>query len=118
MVSAGYAEGVKETVWVVLAGTVTDWETVIGAAPPAGAVIVADTVPVSAAEVLLLTLVLTVSAEELRLAALASTTCESALLSPSETWSCTGNWMPVLLSGGIWLQSTSSRVSMVFGLFG
>ena len=26
--------------------------------------------------------------------------------------------MPVLLSGGIWLQSTLSRVSIVVGLFG
>ena len=26
--------------------------------------------------------------------------------------------MPVLLSGGIWFQSTSSNVNMRFGLFG
>ncbi len=118
MVSDGYADGVNDTVWVVFAGTVTDCETVTGAAPPAGAATVALTVPVCAAEVLLVTLVFTVSAEELRSAVLACTTCESASLRPSETSSCSGNWMPVLLSGGIWLQSTSSRVSMVFGLFG
>ena len=42
------------------------------------------------------------------------------LLTPSasETCSCTGNWMPVLLSGGIWFQSTSSSVNMVLGLLG
>src|SRR5205814_5549127 len=32
--------------------------------------------------------------------------------------SCTGNWMPVLLSGGICVQSTLSSVSIEFGSFG
>jgi hypothetical protein len=40
------------------------------------------------------------------------------IASASETCSWTGNWIPVLLSGGIWFQSTSSSVSIVFGLFG
>jgi hypothetical protein len=33
-------------------------------------------------------------------------------------WSWTGNWIPVLLSGGICVQSTLSRVNIVLGSFG
>ncbi len=62
---------------------------------------VALTVPVWLVVVLLVMSALTVSAELLRFAALFSTT--RALLSDSapSTASWTGNWMPVLLSGGI-----------------
>ena len=35
MVRAGNADGVKVTVWVVLAGTVTDWLTLTGVPLPA-----------------------------------------------------------------------------------
>ena len=76
------------------------------------------TSPVWVWPVLLVMSVLTVSVERLKSAALASRTC--ALLSDSapSTASWTGNWMPVLLSGGIWFQSTSSSVNIVSGLFG
>src|SRR5690349_23949472 len=117
MVSAGKAPGLKVTVWVVLAGTVTVWVTVTGEPLPGG-VIVAVTVPVCDDEVLLVTSVFTVTAELLRLAALFSTTWALPSDSAPSTASWTGNWMPVLLSGGIWFQSTSSRVNMVCGLFG
>ena len=71
-----------------------------------------------AAVVLLVTSVLTVSAELLRSAALFWSTCALPSDSAPSTASWTGNWMPVLLSGGIWFQSTSSSVNIVFGLFG
>ncbi len=108
----------NETVWVVFAGTVTVCCREIGEPCPLGGVTVASTIPVCADEVSLLTLVFTVSAELLRSAALSSTTCASASPRSSETASSIGIWMPVLLSGGIWFQSTSSSVSMVFGSFG
>ena len=117
MVSDGYALGVKVTVWVVLAGTVTFCVTVIGVPLPGG-VIVAVTVPACEVTVLLVTSHFTVSAELLRSAALFSTTWAFPSDSAALAASCTGNWMPVLLSGGIWFQSTSSRVNMAFGLFG
>src|ERR1051326_5442468 len=86
--------------------------------PPPGGVIVAVTMPDWAVLVLLVISLLTVSAELLRLAVLFSTTCALPSDSAPSTASWTGNWMPVLLSGGIWFQSTSSRVNMVLGLFG
>ena len=86
--------------------------------PPDGGVTVAVTVPVWLLAELLVTSVFTVSDELLRLAALFSTTCALPTDSALDTSSWTGNWMPVLLSGGIWFQSTSSRVSMLFGSFG
>ena len=118
MVSSGNADGVKLTVLVVFAGTVTAWLTVTGAPPPA-AVIVAVTVPVWGEPVLLVMSVLTVSAELLRSAALSSshprvTVGQRAV----HLRAGPGTAMPVLLSGGIWFQSTSSRVNMVCGLFG
>ena len=107
----------KLTVWVAAAGTVTVWLTVIGVPPPGG-VMVAVTVPVCAVEVWLVMSDLTVSAELLRVAALLSTTRALPSDSAPSTASWTGNWMPVLLSGGIWFQSTSSSVNMVSGSFG
>src|SRR5580692_175686 len=105
------------TVLVVFGGTVTVLTTPI----PwwwSGKVIVALTTPVWVRPVLLVMSVSTVSLDRLKSAVLASRTC--ALLSDSapSTASWTGNWMPVLLSGGIWFQSTSSTVNMAFGLFG
>src|SRR5215469_843191 len=117
IVRLGNALGVNVTVCVVLAGTVTFWVTVTGAPLPGG-VIVAVTVPAWAVVVLFVMSVFTVSAELLRLAALFSTTCALPSDSAPSTASWTGNWMPVLLSGGIWFQSTSSSVNMVCGLLG
>ncbi len=117
IVRLGYWLGVKLTVWVVPAGTVTFWLTVIGVPLPGG-VIVAVTVPVWAVVVLFVMSVFTVSAERLRSVALVSTTCALPSASAPSTASWTGNWMPVLLSGGIWFQSTSSSVNVVSGLFG
>src|SRR5262249_37298303 len=105
------------TVFVAFAGTVT-----VLPAPipwlPLGAVMTTLTSPVCGEPVWLVTSVLTVSVDRLKSAALASST--RALLSDSapSTASWTGNWMPVLLSGGIWFQSTSSSVNIVCGLFG
>ena len=117
MVSAGKPSGAKVTVWVVLAGTVTARVTVIGVPLPGG-VIVAVTVPVCGDDALLVTSVLTVSAALDRSAASLWLTCELPTASVPSTWSWTGNWMPVLLSGGIWVQSTLSRVYMLAGSFG
>src|SRR5215472_16603134 len=115
--SAGKLAGVNWTVWVVLAGTVTFWLTVIGVPLPGG-VMVAVTVAAWAAAVLLVTSGLTVSAAVDRLAASAWLTCELPTASAPSRRSCTGNWMPVLLSGGICVQSTLSRVNMLVGSFG
>src|SRR5215472_15001793 len=117
MVRLEKPEGVNETVWVLLAGTVTLWLTVIGV-PLFGGVIVAVTVPVCELAVLFVTSVFTVSAALDRLAVSTWLTCELPTASAPSTWSCTGNWMPVLLSGGIWVQSTLSRVNMLVGSFG
>src|SRR5690348_8837540 len=117
MVRDGKPAGVNDTVWVVLAGTLTLWLTVIGV-PLFGGVMVAVTVAVWAVAVLLVTSVLTVSAALDRSAASLWLTCELPTASARSTWSCTGNWMPVLLSGGIWVQSTLSRVNMLVGSFG
>jgi hypothetical protein len=108
---------VKLTVRVVFAGTVTFWLTTIDAPPPGG-LIVAVTVPDCDAAVLLVMSLLTVSAELLRSAALFSATLALVSDSAPSTWSWTGNWMPVLLSGGIWFQSTSSSVNILAGSFG
>src|SRR5689334_6493697 len=116
MVRVGKLEGVNETVWVLLAGTVTLWLTVM--AVPLGGVIVAVTVPVCELAVLLVTSVFTVSAALDRLAASLWFTCELPTASAPSTWSCTGNWMPVLLSGGIWVQSTLSTVNIEVGSLG
>ena len=86
--------------------------------PPPGGVIVAFTVPVCELAVLLVTSVFTVTAEVDRSAAVFCTTCVLLSLSPFAIFSCTGNWMPVLRSGGIWFQSTSSRVNIELGSFG
>src|SRR5215472_2032390 len=117
MVSAGKADGVNETVWVLLAGTVTLWLTGIGDPPPGG-VMVAVTVPVCELAVLLVTSVLTVSAAVDRLAASLWFTCELPTASAPSVWSCTGNVMPVLLSGGICVQSTLSVVNIEVGSLG
>src|SRR5207249_2767137 len=109
--------GPSVTVFVVFGGTVT-----LPIAPNprrwSGEVITALTSPVWVRPVLLVMSVSTVSLDRLKSAALAWSTC--ALLSDSapSTASWTGNWMPVLLSGGIWFQSTSSSVNIVCGLFG
>ena len=102
---------------MVFAGTVTVLTAPIPCRPP-GKVIVAETSPVCGEPVLLVMSVCTVSVERLKSAALASSTCALLSVSAPSTASWTGNWMPVLLSGGIWFQSTSSRVNMVFGSFG
>src|SRR5215470_812879 len=117
MVREGKLAGVNDTVWVVLAGTVTAWLTVIGVPVPGG-VMVAVTVADWAVAVLLVTSVLTVSAALDKSAASAWLTCELLTARAPSTWSWTGNWMPVLLSGGIWVQSTLSRVNMEVGSFG
>src|SRR5262249_1383533 len=104
------------TVEVLLAATVTLCETTMG--EPTGGVTVAVTVAVCDVADVLVTSVLTVSAELLRSAAVLGSTCALPSSSGPPAWSCTGNWMPVLLSGGIWVQSTLSRVSIVVGLFG
>src|SRR5215471_11390926 len=117
MVRLGKPAGVNETVWVLFAGMVTLWLTVIGVPLPGG-VIVAVTVPVCELAVLLVTSVFTVSAALDRLAASLWLTCELPTASAPSTWSWTGNWMPVLLSGGIWVQSTLSVVNIVAGSLG
>src|SRR6185437_4013421 len=117
IVSEGKPLGVNDTVWVVLAGTVTLWLTVIGV-PLFGGVIVAVTVAVCAAVVWLVTSVLTVSAALDKLAASLWFTWLLPTASAPSTASWTGNWMPVLLSGGIWVQSTLSSVKFVVGSFG
>src|SRR5579871_848859 len=117
MVSAGNADGANVTVLVEFAATVTACETVIGVPDPGG-VTVAVTVPVCALAEVLVTSVLTVSALLDRSAAVAWFTCELSATSGPPVSSCTGNWMPVLLSGGICVQSTLSSVSIVFGSFG
>src|SRR4051794_13539541 len=117
MVRAAFWAGVKVTVWVAFAATVTACDTVIGAPPPGG-VTVAVTVADWELPVVLVTSVLTVSAELLRSAAVFWTTWALVSLTGPDTWSWIGNWMPVLLSGGIWFQSTSSRVNILVGSFG
>ena len=108
---------VNTTVFVLFAGTVTE-PTVPSPWWPSGAVIIAVTRPVCGVLVLLVMSAFTVRLDRLRLAVLFSSTW--ALLSDSapSTASWTGNWIPVLLSGGTWFQSTSSIVNIVFGLFG
>src|SRR5262249_13653075 len=85
---------------------------------PPGGVIVADTVPVCADPVVLVTSVFTVSAELDRLAAVFWLTCVLPTTSGPPVCNWTGNWMPVLLSGGIWVQSTLSSVSIAVGSSG
>src|SRR5262249_47541217 len=111
IVRLGNADGVNVTVLTLCAATVTDCWTSIGVPPPGGT-IEALTVPVCDEPELLVMSVFTVSAELDRSAALFSTTCALLSLSGFAIFSCTGNWMPVLLSGGIWFQSTSSSVSI------
>src|SRR5215831_8594561 len=117
MVREGKLPGANDTVWVALAGTVTFWVTVIGV-PPFGGLMVAVTVAAWEAAVWLVTSALTVSAALDRSAASVWLMCELPTASAPSTWSWTGNWMPVLLSGGIWVQSTLSRVYMLVGSFG
>ena len=117
IVRLGKLAGVNDTVWVVLAGTVTLWLTVIGVPVPGG-VIVAVTVPVWDVAVKFVTSVLTVSAALDRSAASDWLTCELPTASAPSVCSWTGNWMPVLLSGGIWVQSTLSVVNNVVGSLG
>src|ERR1700759_5688147 len=105
MVRAGNAAGVKLTVLGVLAGTVTPWLTVTGAPPPGG-VITAVTVPDWDEPVLLVMWLLTVSAGLLKSAASLCATRALPSLSALPVASWTGDAMPVLLSGGIWFQST------------
>src|SRR5215467_5621056 len=116
MVSDGKLAGVNDTVWVVFAGTLTLWLTVIGV--PLGGVMVAVTVAVCELAVKLVTSVLTVSAALDRLAVSLWLTCELPTARAPSTWSWTGNWMPVLLSGGICVQSTLSKMNMLVGSFG
>src|SRR5215472_9835594 len=117
MLRLGKLDGVNETVWVEFAGTVTLWLTVIGVPLPGG-VIVAVTVPVCDVAALFVTSVLTVKAALDRFAASDWLTCELPTESAPSTASCTGNWIPVLLSGGICVQSTLSTVNIDVGSFG
>src|SRR5262249_932866 len=71
--------------------------------PLLGGVMVVVTVPVCGVVVLLVTLVFTVSAALDRSAASAWLTWELPTESAPSVRSWTGNWMPVLLSGGIWV---------------
>jgi hypothetical protein len=84
--SDGKLPGVNDTVWVVLAGTVTFWLTVIGV-PLFGGVMVAVTVTACGLAVLLVTSVLTVSAALDRSAASLWLTCELPTASAPSTWS-------------------------------
>src|SRR5215469_15043018 len=79
---------------------------------------VAVTVAACDEVVLLVTSVLTVSAALDKSAASAWFTCELPADKAPSTCNWTGNWMPVLLSGGIWVQSTLSRVNSDVGSFG
>src|SRR5262249_33915513 len=56
--------------------------------------------------------------EVLRSAAVLWLTCALPTSSGPPVCSWTGNWMPVLLSGGICVQSTLSSVSIFVGSFG
>ncbi len=114
--SCGYCAGVRDTVSVFPAGTVTGSLTRTAVPLPPGGVITARTVPCWVCAVPFVTSAWTVS--RLTPAELSCSTWASDSASASATCRVTGNWMPVLLSGGIWFQSTSSRVYMVFGLFG
>src|ERR1700745_3189487 len=86
--------------------------------PLLGGVMVAVTVAIWLVAVLLVTSVFTVRAALLKFAASLWFTCELPTDSAPSTCSCTGNWMPVLLSGGICVQSTLSSVNMLVGSFG
>ena len=108
---------VNTTVLVLFAGTVTS-PAETSPRCPLGAVIAALTSPVCGEPVWLVISIFTVSTERLRPALLCSSTCALPSDSARSTASWTGNWMPVLLSGGIWFQSTSSMVNMVFGSLG
>ena len=110
------AAGVSDTVRVVWAGTRTGW--VMRMRGPDGGVTCAASTPDCARPVVLVTWARRVSAELVTRGALCSTTCASEMASAPELWSSTGNWMPVLLSGGIWDQSTLSSVNIVFGSLG
>src|SRR5882757_1535735 len=105
------------TVVLECAATVMLWLTVIGV-PPDGGVMVAVAVPVLLVLPPLVTSAFTVSLELLRSAALLWTTCALPTDRALATSSWIGNWMPVLLSGGSWFQSTSSSVSILDGSFG
>src|SRR5207237_502864 len=76
--------------------------------PPPGGVTVADTTPVCADAEVLVMATFTVSAELLRFAAVFCTTCALPATSGPPACNCTGNWRPVLLSGGTCVQSTLS----------
>src|SRR4051794_25453427 len=108
--------GANATVRRVFAGIVTRCLTTIGA--PEGGAIVAATSPVCAVAVLLVTSTFTVSDELDRSDALSCTTCALSPVSASETCRVGGNWMPVSLTGGIWPQSTWSRVYIFSGSLG
>src|SRR5215831_17242270 len=79
---------------------------------------VAVTVPVCGELAVLVMSALTVSAELLRSAPLLCSTCALLSINAPPTCSWTGNWMPVLLSGGICVQSTLSSVYIEVGSFG
>ncbi len=87
-------------------------------ATPDGEVTVAVTVPVWVRLEKLVTSPFSVSDDLEKSAAFRSTTCELLSASGPAVCSWMGNWMPVLLSGGICIQSTLSSVNIVFGLFG
>ena len=85
---------------------------------PDGGVTCAVSTPDCLRAVVLVTCARRVSAELVTRGALCSTTWASEMASAAEVCSWTGNWMPVLLSGGICVQSTLSSVNIVFGSLG
>ncbi len=85
---------------------------------PDGGVMCALSTPGCERPVVFVTWARRVSAELVTCGALCSTTWASEMASAAEVCSWTGNWMPVLLSGGIWVQSTLSSVNIVPGSLG
>src|SRR3954447_18362926 len=102
----GVSLGANATVIVCPPGTVTHlWETIGG---PHGGSTTAVTTPCCGQELLFVTRAFAVSAAEERSGASCWTACTSSIESAPLSCNWTVNCMPVLLSGGIWVQSTLS----------
>src|SRR6185312_1030005 len=108
--------GANDTVCVWPAATVTRRLTLI--AWPLGDVTIADRSPVWGVPAWLVTSPFNVNAAVDTSAASSCTTCTLLRASGPEVWTWIGNWKPVLLSGGICVQSTLSSVNIEFGLLG
>ena len=85
---------------------------------PPGAVTLARTVAVRRVAERLATCALSVRADVVTPGVSSWTTWASVSDTAPEVCSCTGNWIPVLLSGGIWVQSTLSSVNIFDGSLG